>query len=49
LRLNWICNFTLNDWENAVTMSVARYKDDLDAWEIWNEPEYPSNPLTAER
>jgi exo-beta-1,3-glucanase (GH17 family) len=47
--MNWDWNFTLNDWEQAVTMSVARYKDDVDAWEIWNEPEYPSNPITAER
>jgi hypothetical protein len=47
--MNWNWNFTLTNWEQAVTMNVARYKDDVDAWEIWNEPEYPSNPITAER
>jgi hypothetical protein len=47
--MNWDWNFTLDDWEQAVTMNVARHKIDVDAWEIWNEPGYPSNPMTAER
>jgi len=47
--MKWDWNFTLSNWENAVRTSVAQYKDDVDAWEIWNEPEYPSNPITAER
>jgi hypothetical protein len=46
--MNWNWNFTLNDWEQAVALSVGRYKH-VDAWEVWNEPEYPSNPITAER
>ena len=45
--MNW--NFTLSDWNKTVTMNVALYKDDVNAWETWNEPEYPSNPFTADK
>jgi len=47
--MKWKWNFTLNDWKKAVTTSVTQYKDDVNAWEIWNEPEYPSNPITPEK
>jgi hypothetical protein len=47
--MKWNWNFTTKDWEIAVRTSVAQHKDNVDAWEIWNEPEYPSNPITAER
>lgn len=30
-------NFTV--WENFVRMVVERYKHDVEAWEVWNEPD----------
>lgn len=47
--MGWDWNFSLNDWEEAVRVNVGQYRNDVDAWEIWNEPEYPSNPLAPER
>jgi hypothetical protein len=42
---NQSCNFTLNDWERAVSSNVSKYAPYVDAWEIWNEPTSPSYPL----
>ena len=42
--------FTLEEWQQNVTYYVSQYADDVDAWEIWNEPANP-NPkwtLTAD-
>jgi hypothetical protein len=50
---SWMFNqqttFTLDEWRDAVTHYVSRYSDDVDAWEIWNEPAHPSYPLPVER
>lgn len=47
--MRWKWDFSLAEWENVVKASVIRYREGVQAWEIWNEPEYPSNPLTPER
>ena len=42
---NKSCNFTLNEWESAVSSNVSKYAPYVDAWEIWNEPTSPTYPL----
>jgi hypothetical protein len=34
-------DFTLEDWNKSVTRYVAQYANEVDAWEIWNEPANP--------
>ncbi|MCJ7559115.1 hypothetical protein MUO79_00670 [Candidatus Bathyarchaeota archaeon] len=50
---SWMFNqqttFTLEEWHDNVTYYVSRYSDDVDAWEIWNEPAHPSYPLSVVR
>jgi hypothetical protein len=50
---SWMFNqtttFTLEEWRDAVTHYVSRYSNNVDAWEIWNEPAHPSYPLSVER
>jgi hypothetical protein len=41
-------NFTLEEWKSNVTHYVSQYADNVDAWEIWNEPANPLYPLAAE-
>jgi hypothetical protein len=47
--MEWNWAFSLDEWESSIRASVAKYNASVDAWEIWNEPLYPSNPITAER
>lgn len=50
---SWMFNqtttFTLEEWRDAVTHYVSRYSNNVDSWEIWNEPAHPSYPLSVER
>jgi hypothetical protein len=50
---SWMFNqtttFTLEEWRDAVTHYVSRYSNNVDAWEIWNEPANPAQPLSVER
>jgi hypothetical protein len=50
---SWMFNqtttFTLEEWCANVTHYVSQYSNDVDAWEIWNEPAHPSYPLSVER
>jgi hypothetical protein len=41
--------FTLEEWQDNVTYYVSQYANDVDAWEIWNEPASPSYPLSTEK
>ncbi|MGC8688155.1 MAG: glycosyl hydrolase [Candidatus Micrarchaeia archaeon] len=34
------CNWTLQDWDNAVANAVKEYPE-IHIWEIWNEPQLP--------
>ncbi len=34
-------NFTLEEWNESVTAYVTKYANEVDAWEIWNEPANP--------
>jgi len=34
--------FTLEEWHDNVTHYVSQYANDVDAWEIWNEPASPN-------
>ena len=49
---SWMFNqtmtFTLEAWQKNVTYYVSQYADDVDAWEIWNEPAHPNYTLTAD-
>lgn len=31
--------FSRNDWKETVEIVVSRYRNDVDAWEVWNEPD----------
>ena len=46
---SWMFNqstiFTLEEWRSNVTYYVSHYANDVDAWEIWNEPANPTYPL----
>jgi hypothetical protein len=46
---NQTATLTLEEWRDAVTYYVSRYSNDVEAWEIWNEPANPSYPLSVER
>ncbi len=35
---------TLQAWEHWVRLVVVRYKDVIDEWEVWNEPNNKKNP-----
>ena len=45
---SWMFNqstvFTLDDWVSNVTYYVSQ-NNNVDAWEIWNEPTNPNYPL----
>jgi hypothetical protein len=41
--------FTLEEWHDNVTHYVSQYADDVDAWEIWNEPANPNYTLSIEK
>jgi hypothetical protein len=47
---SWMFNdsttFTPEEWRDAVTHYVSNYSDDVDAWEIWNEPANPKQNWT---
>ena len=49
---SWMFNqtmtFTLEEWQKNVTHYVSQYANEVDAWEIWNEPANPDYPLTAD-
>jgi len=47
--MKWNWSFNLDEWERSVRASVATYNGSVDAWEIWNEPGFASNPITPER
>jgi hypothetical protein len=38
-------NFTLDDWKEGVNQVIEEYGNEVDAWEIWNEPNIPNNAL----
>jgi hypothetical protein len=46
---SWMFNkltvFSLDDWRGNVTYYVSQYAVYVDAWEIWNEPANPTDPL----
>jgi hypothetical protein len=46
---SWMFNkstlFSLDDWRGNVTYYVLQYSAYVDAWEIWNEPANPTDPL----
>ena len=35
-------------WEKYVKATVKRYKDKVDMWEVWNEPDFSSKKYTSE-
>ena len=41
--------FTLEEWHDNVTHYVSQYANDVDAWEIWNEPASPNYTLSTEK
>jgi hypothetical protein len=46
---SWMFNkstvFSLDDWRGNVTYYVSQFAAYVDAWEIWNEPANPTDPL----
>jgi hypothetical protein len=41
--------FTLEEWRENVTHYVSQYANDVDAWEIWNEPANPNYTLSTKK
>lgn len=41
--------FTLEEWHDNVTHYVSQYANDVDAWEIWNEPANPNYTLSTKK
>jgi hypothetical protein len=41
--------FTLEEWRDNVTHYVSQYANDVDAWEIWNEPANPNYTLSTKK
>jgi hypothetical protein len=46
--MKWNWNFTTDEWAEAVRYAATRYQRNVDAWEIWNEPESPLQPMDAQ-